>query len=540
MLIGIFEVINIESKNNYRKYIIKVKYIEILKYENNYYKKIHNKICKNTKLIFYSSSNINLFPGDIVKINGKFQKANTSRNKSGFDYRKYLKQHKIYGILESEKVEKIKNEININSVIQNIRLNISDKIYFLYENQNTELLNGILIGKKDVISREVLENFNNSNISHILSISGLHISYVVIGTEIILKFIIKNRKLREKIIIFILIFYTIFTGFSVSCIRACIMQICIIIASLLHRKSNFYRSLFISFVIIIFFNPFNIFNIGLWFSYLGILGIRLYYNLFLKISQKYLKKSKFKNMIINFLKIVLITISAQILIFPIMFFEFGYISYTFLISNLLISFLIGPILLLGYISIILSFLKISFYNYFVYIENILLFCILRISNFFGNDKFIFYIKKPRIIFIILYYFFIVLSIYKFKKRKYYYIKCMISIKFLKKHLIKNKSYIKIVSIILMICIFFSNIKLSSKYLEIHFLDVGQGDCTFVKSTSGKNILIDGGEGNEINKFDYGKNVVLPYLLNNRITKLDYIVISHFDNDHVRRNIVYYR
>ena len=75
MLIGIFEVINIESKNNYRKYIIKVKYIEILKYENNYYKKIHNKICKNTKLIFYSSSNINLFPGDIVKINGKFQKA---------------------------------------------------------------------------------------------------------------------------------------------------------------------------------------------------------------------------------------------------------------------------------------------------------------------------------------------------------------------------------------------------------------------------------------------------------------------------------
>ena len=67
-------------------------------------------------------------------------------------------------------------------------------------------------------------------------------------------------------------------------------------------------------------------------------------------------------------------------------------------------------------------------------------------------------------------------------------------------------------------------------MYIHFVDVGQGDCTFIQTRNNKKILIDGG-GNEIGEDYVGENIVLPYLLNRRSKVIDYIFISHFDSDH---------
>ena len=68
-------------------------------------------------------------------------------------------------------------------------------------------------------------------------------------------------------------------------------------------------------------------------------------------------------------------------------------------------------------------------------------------------------------------------------------------------------------------------------LEIHFLDVGQGDSCFIITPNHKNILIDGG-GSTSTTFDVGKNTLIPYVLDKGYTKLDYVFISHFDQDHV--------
>lgn len=59
---------------------------------------------------------------------------------------------------------------------------------------------------------------------------------------------------------------------------------------------------------------------------------------------------------------------------------------------------------------------------------------------------------------------------------------------------------------------------------------GQGDCTIIRTKYNKTVLIDSGEGNS-DKYDYGKSVVLPYLLSHNISKIDYLIISHFDSDY---------
>lgn len=63
------------------------------------------------------------------------------------------------------------------------------------------------------------------------------------------------------------------------------------------------------------------------------------------------------------------------------------------------------------------------------------------------------------------------------------------------------------------------------------IDVSQGDCTLIRTNENKVILIDAGTGNNEDEYDYGKNVVMPYLLDHGIMKIDYMIISHFDSDH---------
>jgi len=81
-------------------------------------------------------------------------------------------------------------------------------------------------------------------------------------------------------------------------------------------------------------------------------------------------------------------------------------------------------------------------------------------------------------------------------------------------------------------IFYTNIKtVRQKYLEITFIDVGQGSSTLIKFPGGVNMLVDGG-GFYDRSFDLGKYVVAPYLWHEKIKKVDIMVLTHPDQDHV--------
>ena len=94
--------------------------------------------------------------------------------------------------------------------------------------------------------------------------------------------------------------------------------------------------------------------------------------------------------------------------------------------------------------------------------------------------------------------------------------------------ISNKKK-KIIFILLVTSFIF--VSIIPKDLKINFIDVGQGDSTFIETPYKKTILIDGG-GSRSEDFDVGKSILLPYILRKGYTKIDYVVISHFDQDHV--------
>lgn len=535
---GLAKVVSIKEEKEYtNKYVVK-----LLKDSEK------NSIPKSN-IIIYTKKDINVFPGDIVEIKGEFSKASHNRNFGGFDYNNYLKQLKIYGIVQVQEIRKIAENTSISVFFEKIRMNFLNKIDVLYKKEYSGFLKSLLLGKTDDLSETIEENFRDASISHILAISGMHVSYVIISLKMICDKIIKNKKIKNYFLIFCLIIFCVITGKSVSCVRACIMSGMICFASNFEKKNNFYISFICSWLIIIIYNPYNIYNIGLWLSYMGILGIvvlsqffkKYFYHKIKGASNKFLSRIIFENFII--------TISAQILIFPIIMYVFNTISFSFFVSNILISFLIGPVLILGYISIFFSYIKIPFFEIIILIEEVLIRIILWISEVCAQLPFSkIYVTTPKFAYIVFYYLIILFLVYIFNKKKMYILRLLISYDFMKnevkkilgnawqKILILKKSnyfYKKYIATAIIICIFFSSnfIIGNEKILEINFVDVGQGDCTYIKTPNGKNIIIDGGEGNT-RKYDYGKNVVLPYLLDKGVKKIDYLIATHADSDHI--------
>lgn len=127
------------------------------------------------------------------------------------------------------------------------------------------------------------------------------------------------------------------------------------------------------------------------------------------------------------------------------------------------------------------------------------------------------ICTPYLFPVIVYYVIVIIQFIKFNSKQ-------------SKKLFLKKLSKKLLIIYILICLITNIARLIDENMYIHFVDVGQGDCTFIQTRNNKKILIDGG-GNEIGEDYVGENIVLPYLLNRRSKVIDYIFISHFDSDH---------
>lgn len=272
-------------------------------------------------------------------------------------------------------------------------------------------------------------------------------------------------------------------------------------------------------------------------SYGGTIGIIL----LSKILEKMIKLPEFKIKVMNkfitsIKEMMIVSISANLIIFPIVAYHYNTISLTFFISNILAGPILGLIIILGFITIFISFISVQISKIPTIILSIfikLLMLIANLSESLPLSKI--YVKTPSILTIIIYYIILAITIYiiRCRDRQSLNRKGRRFEKILLNKLKNKKLQKKLIAITLIIIFIFQIIKIIPSTLKIYFIDVGQGDSTLIITPNHKTILIDGG-GSETNEsYDVGKNTLLPYLLDRGITKLDYIFISHFDSDHVR-------
>ena len=446
---------------------------------------------------------ISLEYGDKLQISGEYQEPNKARNYKGFDYKNYLKINKIYGIIRVDLYTNIiikhqKNLSNFKLLIHKIREKLKQNIQELLTKETYALGIGILIGDNSRINEKIVEDFKNSNLSHMLAVSGAHINYVVLTVSILFTKKRAGIKAQRVVTIMMMLFFMELTQMTSSVVRAGISCIIYMLASLLYRKADVINAMAISTLLILLNNPFKLFDIGFQLSYAGTLGIILFCKLI---------NIPIKNKLLKYLKdSIIISISANIFIIPIMMYRFNTISLTFILSNLLAGPLLGISIILEIIVLLISFMSINIAAIPAKVLNILLILIINIANWFSNIEISkIYVITPKIISIVAYYLICAAIILKQKNRK--------------------------IIVIIMLTVLIINLFPTPKKLRINFIDVGQGDSTLIRTETNKVILIDSGGSTASSSFDVGNKVLLPYLLDRRIKKIDFIIVSHFDADH---------
>ena len=197
----------------------------------------------------------------------------------------------------------------------------------------------IITGDKHIIPTDINQYFINSGISHILSISGLHISMILFILFTVLSFfpISFYKKIFISTIITIIIYPTV-SIFSISIVRSSIMALCILISYYFDRDRNNVNSLFLAALIILLIEPNSIREISFQFSFLATLGIILYYpiyNFFIITKIKNLEINSFlKNIFIILLGFLTINIISLISILPLNIYHFKVLNLNSIIANI--------------------------------------------------------------------------------------------------------------------------------------------------------------------------------------------------------------
>lgn len=373
---------------------------------------------------------------------------------------------------------------------------------YLDEN-NSGIIKSMILGNSSYMMEDQLQIYRELGLGHILAVSGLHIGII---SAFILNILIKfslSRKTSSIITILILFIYGYIIGFPHSMMRGIIMFTLLILTKLLHEHSNPINILSLSALIILLLNPYALFGLGFILSYTAVLSLYLFSK---RIEALFYPYNGY------FAKTFSAILAVNIGILPIQAYYFNYVSLLGLVANLVNIPLLSLSLVLSISMFLLDYI-LSFFNLGLsLIVNIILSLEGIIGNLMHEFSFlIFSVSSPTLASIIL-----------------YYLGIAILLKLI--DLSKLKAGIKnsiLVFICLMIIFNFVNISLDDT-LELHFIDVGQGDSMLLRK-SGRNILIDSG-GSLLSNY-VGEQITLPYLKKLGINKLDGVIITHFDADH---------
>lgn len=551
---------------NYR-YIVTIKIDKLSsnreKLNNNFSKEYKNsKLILNIKKNEKEISRLNY--GNKILLIGTYEEPEESRNYKGFSYKEYLKTKGIYGTLIVDNMDKI-NVIKQNNIdlihlyINKLSQKFDNNLRKILPQETANLAKGIVLGDSSDITDEIKDNFKDCNLSHMLAVSGSHLAYLLLGLNLILNKKIIGIRNTKIIKITIIIIFMMITRKSPSIVRAGISVILAIMASLIKRKSDTYTTIAIATLFTLIRNPFTIFNVGMQLSYLGTIGILLFNQ---KIQGYLERKSQIKlkkineakddlektndNSLLNkilmrtrkyVIQSISVTSSANILIFPLIVYNFNNISLNFIISNLIAGPILGICIVLGLITLLTSIISIPFAKILAIPFNLFLNLLIKITNLISKIPMSnITVVTPHIVIIIVIYTVIFTLLIAMGNN---IIKCLfekiINNKKKENKFIKHILF-KVVCILSLILIISTNILTTlrtNNKLTIHFVDVGQGDSSLISTPTGKNILIDGGGNRDSEQYDVGEKVVVPYLLDRRIKKLDYVIVSHFDADHAQ-------
>ena len=459
--------------------------------------------CAN--IILYDKQHIPVSLGNSILATGELYFFQSARNSGNFDQEKYQQRKNISAFVTSVDCEVNQTNIwRIRDALQGFRETWKSLFEDALGERDGKTMSAILLGTREDIDLEIKELYQQSGIVHILSISGLHISFIGIALQKILQKMRCPTLLSAILATVFLGTYVMFVGASISAVRAFVMYLLSIGALLVRRVDDGKTSLAFTATLISLWNPHALLDAGFILSFGALAGLILV----LPILREVLPK------IPKMLLGLYAGVAVHLLLLPVLlFYYYEWFPYSFLI-NLLVVPLIGVVMGIGLLGSVICLVFPPLGLLVLKGCQIILVICEHICRYFvkwpGSS---FVAGKPEIWEMVIYYLILFST-------------CFLVQKFIQKKW--KKRMVLIVGILLAhvcVCVHYPN----RQMLEVVMLDVGQGDGIFIRSPKGTTYFIDGGSSDIKN---VGRYRIEPFLKSKGIAVLDYVLISHGHADHL--------
>ena len=475
-------------------------------------RKFTGKKGEKVQLTIYNPT-IDYSYGTIVKTRGVLKLPQPNRNPGGFNYREYLERRAIYTVINVEENQTTKVGIKPGNILLKNGIEIRDRIadlsYVLNQNEGG-LFRAIILGDKSGINHEDRQVYQGLGVMHIFAVSGLHVGFVMFLLLSLTSIFPMPKNTANVFILLCLLIYCAATGFSSPVMRASIM-----LGIYLWGRENWSNvqtanSLFLAALFLLLLNPLMIFDAGFQLTFAATAFI-IFLTPILK-TNKYLGNS-----------LIAVPIAAWLGTLPLTTYYFNTFTPLGIILALPAGLMAGGAVIIGFISLILDFLSSAISQFLMISVGGIIFYSNHLLQLFSKLPLIgegINIATPKLPTIFLYYFGFVMAFIAYYHRYNPHLRYFII-----------KKYKPIIALILgCLVILLSFQVFAPSYLEVVFLDVGQGDCIFIKTPNGRVVLIDGGGVSGTN--NYGDLVVIPFLKHLGIRKVDVVINTHPHADHL--------
>ena len=465
---------------------------------------LKNNSIEDNRLIVFDKNFTDVPIGNYILIRGRLQFFERPRNPGVFDEPLYYARQDIFGCVWCEEILEVSGEEHaLMEWLFQLKNSWKKSLVDCMGEKNGGILAAMILGEKSEMDSEVKELYQNNGISHILAISGLHISFIGLGVYRL----IRKTGLRflpsGMLAMGLLTLYVMMIGVSVSAVRAYVMLLLKIVADITGRVYDMLTAAMLGAAMTVLYQPLYLTDGGFYMSYGAILGIAV---LLPALQQCFPCRSKL-------LSGCHASIAINIMLFPITLWFFYVVPTYSVFLNMLVLPLTGPILGIGILGSILLLvipsagglclktcgIALEFYERICRIGNSLPMARLVLGKPAMWKVMLYYTVLLGILFVILY----------AKKKKW-----------------KRMKY-RFVWFVLILAIGLMAYRPNGK-LEIIMLDVGQGDGICIRGPQGTAYFIDGGSSDESG---LGKYCIEPFLESQGIGVLDYAFITHGDSDH---------
>ncbi|MGN0712114.1 MAG: DNA internalization-related competence protein ComEC/Rec2 [Anaerovoracaceae bacterium] len=482
--------------------------------------------------IYEGGENAYTLSGKSVEVRGMTELPAVRRNPKLFDYRVYLKTKKISVVMESTYGSV---RITDGKEIPYLTLTAYARHLFKINMENcfgeeaASLIEGMVLGDSSSMSEEMTESFRKNGICHILAVSGLHIG-ILYGCISALR----GKKcsiLPDLFIMAVIIAYVALAGFSPSSVRAAIMIFFHILSRNLRKRYDMFTAGSAAMLAMTVHNPLILLNTGFQLSFTAIFTLAAA----VPAAQRIFKGRLIPAFVL------------QAGLAPVSAYTFNYFSVFAVFLNIPVLFIGGILIPLGMLMLLLSVLNagtcfcmsavglndLSAAGYIIggvsamlnFIFNLTAIC----AEFFSEAL----ICINEIAFIDKVSYRYTVSPPLWLLMSYYGEGLLVCSEYFR--LILQRGQIKraavCVAAVLLVCLACDkSVKDGFEDADMIFLDVGQGDCLFIKTEDNKTVMIDSGGSPS---YDLGEKILLPYCLKNGMDHIDFAVITHFHTDHCR-------